>query len=316
MKRKQNWISKISIIFITIFLTITVFANDSFADVGSFESYDSGSDWGGSSWGSDWGSSSSSWGSSWDDDDDYGYYGGYYGDDGDITWFDFLAIMIIVISVIIVLSKIKGGKNPPPPRHNSYQTIEKPGMYEASVLAKVKAIDPDFNKENFVAWSKTLFVKLQESWTACDWETIRTFETKELFEQHKAQLQGYINNHTINVMDRICVNYAYLYNFKQEGGQDVLTIELNSTMIDYIMDANTEKVLRGDKTTRRTNTYLLTFVRTTGVKTTKVTGELDTTNCPNCGAPTKITSSGKCEYCGSVITTDKHDWALANLQRK
>ena len=38
-------------------------------------------------------------------------------------------------------------------------------------------------------------------------------------------------------------------------------------------------------------------------------------NCPNCGAPTQITSSGKCEYCGSIITTGEHSWALSNLER-
>ena len=304
MKKKINGKKIICLIFLTILLL----ARRVFAYVGSFESYDSGSDWGGGSWDSDWGSSSS-W--DWDDDDyDYGYYGGGFIDGfGSFLWF-------IIVAAIVIASIVGKNSRRNPPRVNPYERRDNPGMYETSVLAKVKAIDPDFNKENFIAWSKTLFVKLQEAWTACDWETIRTFETKELFEQHKAQLQGYINNHTINVMDRICVNYAYLYSFRQEGGQDVLTVELNSRMIDYIMDANTGRVLRGDKTTERTNTYLLTFTRTTGVTTTKATGEIDTTNCPNCGAPTKITSSGKCEYCGSVITTDTHDWALASLQRK
>ena len=25
-------------------------------------------------------------------------------------------------------------------------------------------------------------------------------------------------------------------------------------------------------------------------------------------------SSGKCEYCGSIITTGEHDWVLSNLE--
>ena len=39
-------------------------------------------------------------------------------------------------------------------------------------------------------------------------------------------------------------------------------------------------------------------------------------NCPNCGAPTQITSAGKCEYCGSVITTGEYSWVLSNLERE
>ena len=37
--------------------------------------------------------------------------------------------------------------------------------------------------------------------------------------------------------------------------------------------------------------------------------------CPNCGAKTQITVSGKCEYCGSVLTTGEYNWALSNLER-
>ena len=87
-------------------------------------------------------------------------------------------------------------------------------------------------------------------------------------------------------------------------------------MSDYIIDATTKEVIRGDKNKELTNTYLLTFVRNSSIKTEASDGEVKTTNCPNCGAPTQITSSGKCEYCGSVITTDEHDWALANLERE
>ncbi|HHZ05450.1 MAG TPA: hypothetical protein GX401_01475 [Clostridiales bacterium] len=35
--------------------------------------------------------------------------------------------------------------------------------------------------------------------------------------------------------------------------------------------------------------------------------------CPHCGAPLQITSSGKCEYCGSIVTTGEFDWVLSDL---
>ena len=87
-------------------------------------------------------------------------------------------------------------------------------------------------------------------------------------------------------------------------------------MADYIIDETTSKVLKGDKQTERVNTYLLTFIRKDGVKTMPGTIEVNTTNCPNCGAPTLITSSGKCEYCGSVLTTGEYNWVLSNLERE
>ena len=37
-------------------------------------------------------------------------------------------------------------------------------------------------------------------------------------------------------------------------------------------------------------------------------------NCPNCGAPLNMTSAGKCEYCGSIVSTGVHDWVLSDLE--
>ena len=48
----------------------------------------------------------------------------------------------------------------------------------------------------------------------------------------------------------------------------------------------------------------------------RLTEKISTTNCPNCGAPTQITSAGKCEYCGSIITTGEYSWVLSNLERE
>lgn len=311
--------------FLIIAIIFSIFSiNYVQADVGSFETYDS--DWGGSSWDSDWGSSSwdsdwsssSSWDSDWDSD---------YDDIGGLLLLANMnpgAFIIFIIFMIIVITAIR--KNPknwqyphihrrpyePPSRE---KVVNEPIINEGLVEQQVKEVDELFNKEEFISWAKTLFVKLQNAWTDRDWSVIRPFESNELFEQHKAQLDGYIRNKTINVMDRICVNYAKLYSFYQSGDKDVLIILLNSRMADYIINEETKEVVKGDKETERVNTYKMTFIRKTGVKTKPGSSELNTANCPNCGAPTQITSAGKCEYCNSVVTTGEFSWVLNNLER-
>jgi len=268
---------------------------------------------GGSSWDSGW--SSSSW-----DDDDYGSSSGIF-----IFGGGFGSIIFWIIIIVIVIASKNAKKGPNNNRNaqfynrqmaNNAVNMQALEATQTQIENKIQANDPAFNKEEFVAWSKNLFVKLQQAWTARDWSTIRTFETENLFEQHKNQLQGYINNNQINVMDRICVNYAHLYNYRVEGDKEILTVRLNSRMEDYIIDATTKQVIKGQKGLDKVNTYLLTFIRKNGVKTKPGTIEVNTTNCPNCGAPTQITSSGKCDYCGSVITTGEYNWVLSNLQRE
>lgn len=268
---------------------------------------------GGSSWDSDW--SSSSW-----DDDDYGSSSGIF-----IFGGGFGSIIFWIIIIVIVIASKNAKKGPNNNRNaqfynrqmaNNAVNMQALEVTQTQIENKIQANDPAFNKEEFVAWSKNLFVKLQQAWTARDWSIIRTFETENLFEQHKNQLQGYINNNQINVMDRICVNYAHLYNYRVEGDKEILTVRLNSRMEDYIIDATTKQVIKGQKGLDKVNTYLLTFIRKNGVKTKPGTIEVNTTNCPNCGALTQITSSGKCDYCGSVITTGEYNWVLSNLQRE
>ena len=307
-KRMKKVLVKIFVVM--MFSVFVSNYNISIADVGSFESYDSGSSDSGWSSSSDWGSSD--WGSSsWDSDYSYGTYSGGGSGIG-------LLIFIIVVAIIVYGQyKSKGNTN------KSYDNLMNMQNYQMNNFSKsedevekeVKATDELFNKDEFISWTRELFVKLQEAWSARDWSTIRVFETNELFEQHQRQLQGYIDRKQINMMERICVSYSRLANFKQTGDKDVITVILKSKMVDYIIDETTGKIIKGDKTTDRYSTYKLDFIRKTGVKTKPGSNQINTTNCPNCGAPTQITSSGKCEYCGSVITTGEYSWALANLEK-
>ena len=307
MKLKKIFVVVLTIILLACLSSLSYALegpNDKVADVGSFESYDSSWDSGGSSW------SSSDYGSSWSSSD-YGSGGSY---DGDFGGFGFIIFIIIIAIIIYYSSKNKGGSSSFTPSNTMPQTRFQTGN-SGLIEQEVKAVDPLFNKEVFMTWVRTLFIKLQEAWTARDWETIRTFESVELFEQHKKQLQGYIDNHQINVMERIAVLSVELLKFEQNGDKDVLTCIVRSRMNDYIIDDRDRKLIMGDKTKNIYGTYKMTFVRKTGVKTKAGTSEINKTNCPNCGAPTTITSSGKCEYCGSVITTGEHDWVLADLTR-
>lgn len=330
---KKVKIKKFLIFLIMIILFFSLFSNVVFADVGSFEDYSGGSSWdSGGSWDSSW-DSGDSW-SSWDSGSSYS------GDSGGSLFdvFDLVGVflfsgpsgIIIIIAILVIVVIAKRGRRGFRRNYNGevyygrtrrnesndLQAMHKLDVRQLQIENKVQEGDPDFNKEEFIAWSKNLFIKLQQAWTARDWETIRTFETPTLFEQHKNQLQGYINNNQINVMDRICVNYAHLYDYRQEGDKETLTVRLNSRMTDYIIDASTKEVLKGDKDKELVNTYLLVFIRKKGVKTKAGTTEINTTNCPNCGAPTQITSAGRCEYCGSVITTGEYNWVLSNLERE
>lgn len=328
---------KIKQVLILTILLITINCIAINADVGSFDTYDSGSDWG---------SSSSSWDIDYDDDSwsasrkwDSDYSSGSDVDLLSIIWLfsspSGRKLLIIIIIVVGVTSVIKT-KTRYPNNHSPFYTSNNASsnanrkystfatkVYTTNVhdvpqthiyADKIKQIDPLFSEEKFLAWAKDLYVKLQHAWTDRNWEEMRPFETEELFEQHFAQIQGYIRSNTINVVDRISVNYATIYNFKQTEEKDIVEVALKATKQDYVIDATTKELVEGNKYQYRVTVYKMTFERTKGMLTTEATEELDAKNCPNCGAPLDMTSAGKCDYCGSIVTTGNHDWVLSNLE--
>ncbi len=268
------------------------------ADVGGIQRYDS------SSSSSSYSSSSSGSYSSSDYDRGTHSSSGSYSSSGSFTMPEMIIFLVVVGIVIYVTMKQNGDtKSDISTKDNTKQ-----------VATQIRQIDPMFSEDNFLAWTKEVFIKLQTAWTKKDWSIIRPFESNELFEQHNSQLQEFIERGRTNIVERINVTSATLYSFKQDGDKETLKVTLKAVMRDYIIDDSTKRVLEGNPNVDQYMTYRLTFIRKAGVKTKPGTNSKSTTNCPNCGAPTQITSAGKCEYCGSVITTGEHDWVLSNLE--
>lgn len=308
--KKRNKILKIigMILIITIAIVgVTTLNNDVFADVGNNNRYPT-SDYGGSS--------------------DFG--GSDFAIDGDIFFLIYMIfdtfgftggiIAIIVIFAFYKFNKYTNSKNKQNVRRNTMQqqvrrTPEKKGSSYSNRLAveAVTTIDPNFSESVFLGWSKEVFLKIQEAWTKREWKTIRPFESNELFSQHSTQLEEYIRKGQINVVERINISDARIKDFVQRGSNEIMTVDLFAVMRDYVINENDKKVVEGDQLKDWNMHYELTFVRTSGVKT-KIDEKNSTTNCPNCGAPTKITSSGQCEYCDSVITTGEYGWVLSAIK--
>lgn len=315
MKKK----SFLKIIAVFVLVTVISVSTCIFADVGNINRYNSGS----SSSSSHSSSSHSSRSSSYSGSSHSGSSHSSSSSGGSIWGF---VVGIVVIGVVVfVAGKSKGKINNIKDMtdlnkvgdilndlaNNSTDSIK---TNTKGIADEIRQTDPEFSEEKFLSWTKDVFVKLQAAWAARDWKIIRPFESNELFEQHNAQLQEYINNNRINMIERVAVESAELMSHKVDGDKEIIEVYLKAVMKDYIIDATTKEVVEGNKNTDWHMKYKLTFVRKNGVKTHAGTSNKSTTNCPNCGAPTEITSAGQCEYCGSVITTGEHDWVLSGLE--
>ncbi|MBQ7266073.1 MAG: Tim44 domain-containing protein [Firmicutes bacterium] len=277
-------------------LAIFVTSVNSYCDLGDFNDYDSG--------GSDWGGSSSWGGSSWDSDSDYSSSGGGGGS---------LIIAIIIVVLVIIFSKRGGGgsgTNKTQVRQGA--DIHVPDNTE-KIVSAITQYDKNFSNDKFLAWVKETFITLQTAWSERDFEKVRPFEKEELYQQHAKQIQKMKDAGRINVLDRINVNQSYLYKYVRDKEYEQLSVYILARMTDYYIDEKTKAVLQGNPNAEYHLKYIYTFMRKTGVLTDPAKSNNSTVSCPHCGAPTAITSAGKCEYCGFIVTTGEFDWVLSDI---
>ena len=253
------------------------------------------------------------------------------GDSGDVFWFIYiifdlfgpiggLIIIGIVVAVFFFLKKsgklakinLQKQNNMVNQQAMMSQNMNNNGLSQ-SIAMNIRQNDPNFSEDAFIGWTREVFMKIQQAWNDRNWKIIRPFESQELFSQHNQQLDEYIRNNKINKVEKICIRYCGLKHYHIDGDKEVLVVELHATMRDYVVDAKTNNVLESDPNKDWFMKYDMTFNRKKGVLTQAGVSNKSTTNCPNCGAPTEITSAGQCEYCRSIITTGEHDWVLSNI---
>jgi len=183
----------------------------------------------------------------------------------------------------------------------------------AEIAHAIQQIDTAFSAGTFLDRAKEIFITLHTAWTERDWEKIRPLEAESLYKIHAMQLKEYVREKRINVIERVNIDQAYLFMYRRNRAGETLSVYFNARMVDYIKSETTGKVLQGSPDTECFIQYLYIFRRQSGEKTTTSSDGPRKIACPHCGAPTKVIGSGKCEYCGFVVTVSPHTWVLSDI---
>ena len=264
-----------------------------------------GNDYGGGGGGGGWSGGGSSYSSS-------------SSGDGEVTP-EGIVIGLVVFAIIIIVTVIKnksgsssGSGNVRPGQGTQGMNVILPNRND-QIQTIIRKKDPNFTADDFVTFSKQVYIDIQTAWCNRDLTPVRPIMHQNLYNTTQRQVQDKINQGIVYHYENIAINTAYLTSFVRDKDYEYLTVYLNARMIDYQVDEKTGKILRGDKTTRWDMRYKMKYVRTVGVTTKdKITGTHEY-NCPNCGAPLEITSAGKCEYCGSTVSTGDYSWVLTDF---
>ena len=168
-------------------------------------------------------------------------------------------------------------------------------------------------------FAKGIFITLQESWSNFKFDVLKSIETEKLYNEHKSVLENFKKEGQINVIKDVSVHSASILNFERTSKKEFLDVMINSSMFEYILDEEKQKVIKGDKDFKINVTYQMRFERNKGVKTKKDSQKrkqnikLENKVCPNCGAPLKPELYGWCEYCMGV-SKEEETWLLNSIE--
>ena len=217
-------------------------------------------------------------------------------------------VIIIVIVVITVLRYMRSGKQGG--GQNVY-TAAQEGL--GLPLDTLKQNDPNFNEQALLEKVGNQYIQMQDAWQEKKWEPMRAIMTDALYNQMARQLQALIDAKQTNHVERIAVLETRIVRYAIEGDNDVLVVRLSTRITDYTTDDRTGNLVSGSTTRELFMVYDWKLIRQKDKKTLDHPS-VTQISCPNCGAPLDINHTGKCPYCGTVVTLGDHDWALSVIK--
>jgi predicted lipid-binding transport protein (Tim44 family) len=168
---------------------------------------------------------------------------------------------------------------------------------------KIKNIIPNFDKTEFLKQGFKIYTDVQEAWMNFELEKVRDKITDELYSMYESQLATLEIKGEQNIMKDMVNKYCYVKDVSQQNNVITITTGYYIEQYDYIADAKTGKLIRGESKKKMRVKYEMKFRKI-----------IDTNNviekCPNCGAKMDINSGGICEYCGSKVVSENSDWVL------
>lgn len=230
-----------------------------------------------------------------------------------------VVLFVIAIIVIVVLAgrKKKGASAtaaapsflppPPPPATVDPQLLGRQ-------IADLKARDPEFSEQAFEDMASTAFFKIQEAWASRNMPAARSFLSPTVFQRFETQIAELERNRQTNKMENLVIGSLELVETVHDGGFDYVTVRINAAAADYTVDDDSGRIVSGSREVRPFTEYW-TFLRSDQVKT-QVGREIVSQSCPNCGAPIKLNAVGKCEYCGSDVTSGQFSWVLCEITQE
>jgi len=187
---------------------------------------------------------------------------------------------------------------------------DKQEIKEGNTESLIRENNDTFDAEVFKTWGIQLFGYLQTA-TAEDIVNIKPVVGNSIYANKKNQLDLFKRDGIELKKDELFINEAKLLDYFRDTKYEYIQMYVDMVCYEYIEHLATKKVIKGDKHMKKRKYYIATFKKR---REDKDFGSMHETNCPNCGSALTDVFFGKCEYCGTIVTTIRHSWKLEKLE--
>jgi predicted lipid-binding transport protein (Tim44 family) len=178
----------------------------------------------------------------------------------------------------------------------------------------ITAHDPAFNVDTFKSSVERVFFIVEEAWSQCKPDMSRRVMADGLWQQHKAQIEGYVAKGTRNVLDGLAVGRVTVMAATSDQQVDTITTRILAACTDYDVEVASGKVVRGNSHDMTNWQEDWVFQRSSKATTKEGGGTLEQ-KCPNCGAPLDLDLAGVCKYCRAPVMSGEYDWVLTRIEQ-
>ena len=164
---------------------------------------------------------------------------------------------------------------------------------EKDILNKLLLHDKNFSITLFKQKAVLYFNEIIKAYKSGVFDKVRVFTTDNCFKNDYQVFKD------INFDDYEFSSFIY-------SNISEYNVDNKFEVLGYQLSVKWKKIHGNDEIA---STYYMEFIRKYGILT-NINDKVISTNCPNCGADTDVTSVGKCKHCGKIITTGDYSWIL------
>jgi predicted lipid-binding transport protein (Tim44 family) len=176
-----------------------------------------------------------------------------------------------------------------------------------SGLADIKAHDPAFDEDAFLATAERCFFAVEEAWSQQRPELSQPVMSDEAWQRQKAEIESYRSSGRRGVLDNLTVAKAMIMAAGSQDGRDEVTVRFRAASANYDVEIASGKVVHGN--------HHMAFWEQDWVfeRSGQISTGADTTEgnrCPNCGAPLDLDIAGVCKNCKTAVRSSDGHWVV------